>query len=453
MLIDILSLSGTALGTAGIGFALYQASRNRQLQQALQEATAKSEAQIEARTQAVTRMEDVQAQLERSVRERDAALAAREETEQLRQEAVRDAALFRQKMDGMEQRMQDWEKVKAEHFKASKEAMFETGLDVFRKQSKEFTDNTMKEFGNLSELVARLKGEVGDSQRKTDTLWRTLTSPGGAGQMAEIGLANTLISFGLEQGRDFVMQYSVDGEESGKKLRPDAVVFLPQGSALVIDSKASRFFVEIAQTAEQPESQESALASLKKTMHEHLKTLATKGYQDAVKAYHKTTEHAVAIAHTVTVMYLPTESAVETLYKADPTFRMRAQELGILIAGPTGLAGLMSLAQVEITRAYQEKHYDTILEEVGTLLGNLGTVLGYAQAVGKGIESSAKAYQKFTRSVNSRLLSKARKVQEMGVPLPHNKSLPAPLADYHITTESAVIEGEADDEVKRLEVA
>ena len=62
----------------------------------------------------------------------------------------------------------------------------------------------------------------------------------------ETVLENTLKSFGLTAGIDFVLQQTF-GSEDGSRLRPDAIVFLPADSVLVIDSKASKFLLELAQ--------------------------------------------------------------------------------------------------------------------------------------------------------------------------------------------------------------
>ncbi|MCD6035356.1 MAG: putative recombination protein (RmuC family) [Rickettsiales bacterium] len=447
-------LSAAAAGSALFFFVKNQQHRLRleslepQLHTLLQEKQSlqsKLETYIADRTEAVTRMETTLSQYNAAVKERDLSRQEARSAEDQRQEAIRYAELANQRVREMQERMQDWEKTKQEHFKLSKEAMFETGTEAFRQQAEISHEKTMKEFLALTEKVAGLSSRVGMSENKTDTVWRALTSPGGAGQMAEIGLENTLKQFGLEPGRDFITQYSVSGEETGSKLRPDAVVFLPKGTLLIIDSKASKFFIELAQV-EGSEQEEFALGQLRKTMHEHLRALHSKGYREAVKEYERAGVSEHNVTHIISVMYLPSEAAIDKLIQADSTFRFRAQELGIIVAGPTGLAGLMSLAHAEISRDRQEKNYDAIVHEFSTLMGNLGVVLQYAFKVGLGIQRAAESYQNLSRSVNGRLLPKMKKLTKMGVGLPKNKELPANLPDYHISVDkSPVIEGEAED--------
>src|SRR5260370_140671 len=109
------------------------------------------------------------------------------------------------------------------------------------------TEQLYQRFEQVTQAVAQLKGEVGVSGQQLDTLWRALTSPGGSGYFAEIGLANTLKSFGLVEGRDYILQHTTQAPVTDRRLRPHAVVFLPGASVMVIDCKASKFIVEIAQ--------------------------------------------------------------------------------------------------------------------------------------------------------------------------------------------------------------
>jgi DNA anti-recombination protein RmuC len=59
-----------------------------------------------------------------------------------------------------------------------------------------------------------------------DPVWPALSSPGGTGHFVEIGLVNTLKSFGLMIECDFILKAAPHDGESQRK-RPDALVFRP----------------------------------------------------------------------------------------------------------------------------------------------------------------------------------------------------------------------------------
>lgn len=411
----------------------------------------KSAQQLAERTEAVTRLSELEKRLDDAIEKQMAAEAHTVEALEEKFHYEKQAELAYQKLQELEYRMEDWERTKQESLKAAKEAMFETGSEVFRKEAELVHEKTQEGFQSLLKNVSSLHDRLITQEDVVGTVWKALSTPAGAGRISEIGLENCLSAYGLQQGRDFIMQYTVSGEEFGRQLRPDAVVFLPAGTVLVIDSKASKFFLELAEV-EGTEYEEEVLAGLTRTMVEHLKTLASKGYKDAVQAYMKAAGKDEKIRQVLTVMYLHTESAVEKLCAADTGFRTRAQEMGIILTGPTGLAGLLSLAQVEIKREKQEQNQQHIIDELSGLLGYLETALNYAASVGKSIRSAAEHYHRFTKSVNSRLLPKGKKLYDLGVELPKNKQLPSQMTEYHVLADEApVIEGDSADSAKTLE--
>lgn len=363
-----------------------------------------------------------------------------------RYEAEQHVKLMQQKLKDMQFRMEDFEKMRAENIQSAKEAMFETGSATFRKEAESMTEKTMQHMQNVLKQVAHLQEKVQENGQSVSLLEQVLKTPGGAGHMAEIGLENTLKSYALEPERDFKTQFSVS-DQSGNNLRPDAVVFLPNNQLLVIDCKASKHFMELAELQQQDQEKEQALLQkLKIRMHEHLKSLTGKGYKEAVKKS-LGREHQQAIRHTTTVLFVHTEAAIDNILRADPTFHQQAQEKGVIVSGPTGLYGLLSVSKMMIAQEQQDQNQQKIIEEVSALLGNIETTLSHSIKVGNSIAAAAKHFQNLTKSVNGRLLPKARKIHDMGVGLPKNKKIPAPLKSLHIYEDSnPVIETQANYE-------
>lgn len=388
-----------------------------------------------------TKAQTLEQQLAASLAE---AAQIKEESTHIKYQAEKKIELVQQQLATMQQRMEDWEKTKVESLKAAKEAMFSTGGELFRKEAEELGKKTMEGLQGVLQSVASLNDRVGRSENTVTTLWRSLSNPAAVGSFSEFGLENTFKHYGLEAGRDFVTQYSVSGDAYGSRLRPDAVVFLPADHVLVVDSKASKFFLELAEV-EGTDKEQEMLENLKRTMHEHLKSLASKGYKEAVLDYNKQANHDRPIRHIITVMYVQSETSIEKILKADPDFRNRAEREGVVLSGPTGLAGLMSLVRYEISRTQQQENQEHIVAELSQLLGSIETVIGHALKVGKGIESAAQHYNKFSASMNRNVLAKARKITRLGVALPKNKALPGNLPSYLVHAETGLIEGQAEE--------
>lgn len=341
-----------------------------------------------------------------------------------------------QAMAEVEKRMSDWEAARFEAINHAKAAIFEAGsklsnqlLEQHKTETKESqtkiaqtTSELQTQFEKILNTVAVMDGEIKSSKQTVEIVRNSLLTPAGAGGLAEIALENILKASGLEPGRDFIMQYSLNAAGEHNKLRPDAVVFLPADCVLVIDSKASKFFTELAQTEDETE-RKLILAQLKTTMRNHLKALNSKDYKEALRQHLKDSKPQ----HISSVMFLPSESAVETLSGIDKEFMTTAWEQEIFPAGPTGLVNILSQAKFQIGVARQAHNQHVIIEEVRKLLSSFVILSDYAKKIGNSLQSATSNYDKFAGSFNSKLLPKARNLEKLGIHLQKNKSLPTSL--------------------------
>ena len=418
----------------------------------------------EARARAETRLESGEQRLAQVTAERDGALAQREAAQKSANEAREQASLMRQRLEDMEKRIADWEQAKKESIEAAKAGALASARELSaqlieghkreseaaKKDNEErvqkVTGELHQTFQTIVQSVHSLSRNVEQNRGTMETVMRSLTNPGGAGQFAEIGLENTLKAFGLQVGRDFVMQHSTTGEDGGR-LRPDAVVFLPGDAALVIDSKASKFFMELA-AAEGGEAEDEAYRGVAKTMQGHLRALADKDYATAIRDMYVAAGRGGEFRQVITAMYLPSEAAVERLDRADAEFRKRATHHQIIPIGPSGLAGLIGLASVRIDMGRQAENQEQIVEATRLLLDSVIVALGHAEKVGSGLESAARHFANFTKSVNSRLLPRSRSLVGLGVRPQKHRGQIKNLAAFEITKfdNQPFIEGESADD-------
>jgi DNA recombination protein RmuC len=373
------------------------------------------------------------------------------------QEALTEAALARQDAAAMRERIADWEATKAEFLKSTQAGVLETAQQIssklladHKRETQEAKQQALQEtekvaavlqaeVKSLADGVSQLKGQLGEKSLVLDTVWRALSSPGGAGYFAEVGLANTLKSFGLIAERDFILQATVSDGEAQRK-RPDALVFLPADSVLVIDAKASKYLVEMAR-AEGTEREAEAARNFARTMNQHLKDLADRDYRGAVQASYRKAGKAGEIARVLTVMYLPNEAALEKIGQADADYMRKAAQAQILLAGPAGLASIIGFASVEVSLMRQIENQEKIVAGAERLLESLATALAYAAGVGKGIRGAADAFAKLTSSLNGRVLPRARELARLG--LRPAKPVPPNLAGFQVLDLGAdTIEGE-----------
>jgi DNA recombination protein RmuC len=449
--------------------AAKEALEQRRAELAQQQAmAAKAQEDLDAaradRIEATTRLASAEATIAGLEKQRGEALAERDTARTSLAEAEKTAALAEQARAAMVEQQKTWEAARAESLGHAKAAVLNTAQQVSSKliadhkreaeaakkqseeQVKKTTENLTRHFEGVAKSVASLQERDVETRQRLETVWRSLSSPGGAGDFSEMGLENALSSFGLVRDIDFKIQHTIDDATKTRRLRPDAIVFMPDDRVLVIDSKASKFLLELAE-AEGTDHEAATYDKFAKTMDTHLKDLVGKDYKGAIADDYRASGRANGIVHVTSVMYLPNEGAIEKLGRASPGFVQKARKQDIILAGPAGLASVIGLASVLIDVGRQAESQEHIVAATGDLLESVGVVIGHVDKMGKGIGAVAKNYANLSASINSRLLPRARKLAEYGVRPAKNKKLPDPLAAYKVeaVAASAVIEGEAEE--------
>ncbi len=424
------------------------------LRQRLEQALA-GQAAAEARQAAL------QAELAQAREAAAGAIAEREAEARRRVEAERQAALAQQKLV-------DFEALSVQMTEAAKAATLESSkllagqlLESHKREAeaakqqqeaqrqqqeasvKQTTEALYQRFEQVTGSVAALGQQVSQTQLTAETLRRAISHPGGAGRMAEIGLENLLKSFGLEPGVDFIVQYHAAGDGERGALRPDAVVFLPGDAALVIDSKASKTLLDHAEAESEAEA-EAALGRLGQRMNQHLRALAAKDYGNAVLDTYKKLGRGGTLSRSIIAMALPNEAAVEKLRQADAGLERAAADKDIVIAGPSALAAIIAMARMNIHAGRQSENQEKIATAMRDFLDALATALIAAEKSAKGLATAAEQFDAFTRSVNSRLLPRARGLIKLGVAA--KKPLPQALPGFDVTVgRHDVIDAEAEE--------
>ena len=333
------------------------------------------EAVVQARTRLESSQETIK-ELNSTIENLEAEKARLEKT---RTDAEKREALAVQKVDETERRMEDWEAAKKQNIEAAKAATLESAnilssklledhkreAEEVKKSSEEEVEKTseklQKEFTDVVKSVASLNDQVSKNQDTLGTVWNALTNPAGVGYYSEISLENTLKSFGLQPDLDFHMRRKMAESDTGGKLIPDAVVFLPGNSLLVIDSKASKFFLELADAID-TEDEEQAYQNLANSMRQHLRGLAGKDYQTAIKKDYRQSGRGDEVGRILSIMYLPNEAALEKLSHADSDFSQKAADANIIPAGPVSLSAIIGFASAEIDLGRQAEAFPEALK-------------------------------------------------------------------------------------------
>jgi DNA recombination protein RmuC len=334
------------------------------------------------------------------------------------------------KLQELYNRNSDWETLKQESIKAANAAIFDAGNKLttnLLKQHQEVSESNVKNmqenFTNNSKVINEqvvdivkamtiLNSQVSDSQKQFDIIKRALITPQGAGSLAELTLENLLKSSGLIMGVDYLLQQNMAGNFE-EKLRPDAIILLPNNNVIIVDCKSSKYFYEQAENKDVDDK-------FKNTMDAHLKNLHTKDYKNAVKNY-LTKHHNMPPNHISTIMFLPSDTAVGTVTELDSSFLIRSWESEIIPLGPSGLVNILSYAKLMIHQNMQHENYEKILEQIKKLLGAISNIHEYGNKLGVNIKNTMQAYDKFAASFNYNVIRAIKNIENYGIISNKNK--------------------------------
>ena len=409
--------------------------------------------QVEVRLETLQqRLAEAQARetaLEEKLAARDRALAEKDAEIARKDQALKD----------QQAAQADWDKTRQEFLAMARSSVSATASEVSSKllkdhkqenetakkeaeeRVKKLTEQLTEKVSKLGEQFVRVDELSRSNSESVDKVLRALSAPGTSGHAAQTTLGNVLGSFGLTEGRDYVLEHTVMGADDNR-LRPDAVVFMPSDTVLVVDSKSSKYLLELAEAEEQgEEALAEARTRFKKSMNQHLRDLTTKDYRGAVSAALRAAGREAEARQVLTLMWLPNEGAVEKLAHADPTFADRAAQSGIYLAGPSGLWSAIGIAEARIRLAKQQDNLAHIADEAAELVDRVAKMLEHADKMGTAIQRAADSYNRLAGSANTRVLPTMQKMGKHGLSLPA-KGLPQQMKRLQVMRDTVDAESE-----------
>ena len=315
---------------------------------------------------------------------------------------------------------------KAEHLRAQSAQQLGGLLDPLKGQLKEFRDaitsvhaTEQRERGMLAQEIHSLRQLNQRISEDAINLTRALKGDTRAqGAWGELVLERVLEASGLQAGREYTTQASLNSDE-GTRQRPDVIVHLPDGRDVIIDAKVSLVAYERHVAAADDSARAAALADHVASVRRHIDGLSLRRYDDIEGL--RTLDFVL--------LFVPVEAAFVEAVRADERLFTHALEKNIAITSPsTLLATLRTIAHLwrmerrnvnamEIARRAARLHdnFALLVEELETV----GTQLGRAQA------AQASALRRLTQGGKGSVLLQVQSLAEMGAPV--KKELPAKL--------------------------
>jgi DNA recombination protein RmuC len=260
-----------------------------------------------------------------------------------------------------------------------------------------------EETGGLKEQIAALllaSTATQDEARKLSSALRR--GAGVQGRWGEQTLRNVLEQAGLSSFCDFTEQASTDSEEGRR--RPDVIVKLPGGGVFVIDAKCSlNAFLEL-QEADGEEVREAAGLRHVQSVRGHVAGLSAKAYWDQFDG-----------SPDFVAMFVPLDSALAPAVDRAPTLMTEAMDKKVVIVTPTTLFALCKAVVYGWRVEEQAANARTIAELGRELYKRIATMGAHAGSVGKALEAAVARYNQFVGSLETQVLTQARRFEELKV--------------------------------------
>jgi DNA recombination protein RmuC len=272
-------------------------------------------------------------------------------------------------------------------------------------------------YGELKEAVAQLALGNETVRRETQRLANVMrSSPKARGRWGEEQLRTILEAAGLAENVDFSLQATVsDGE---RQLRPDCVISLPGDRCIVVDVKCPLVAFEQAYDEEDEVRRTDLLLQHAAAMRTYAGELGRKGYWRQFE-----------LSPDFVIMFIPGEHFLSAAAERAPDLIETAFRNGVIIASTINmlaLAKIMAGMWRQETLAAQAKE----VAEAGKELYKRLTVMGgHVSKLGRNLGLATGAYNDFVGSLESQVLTQAKRFETLKVETGGRTIEPVPMID------------------------
>lgn len=259
-------------------------------------------------------------------------------------------------------------------------------------------------FGMLHGQIEAMKTGQESVRAEASKLVNALrNAPKARGRWGEQQLRNVLESCGLSEHADFRAEVSVEDREGGR-LRPDVIVRVPGGNALVIDAKVSLNDYQDAFGAIDDAERALGLQRHAAAMRAHVTALGAKAYWAQFEE-----------APDYVIMFVPGEHFLSAALEQDAGLWDYAFDRRVLLATPTNL---IAIARTVAAVWRQEKlagEARQVAELGKELYARLSVMGGHVAKLGRNLDLATGAYNAFVGSLETQVLTQARRFESLNI--------------------------------------
>jgi DNA recombination protein RmuC len=282
-------------------------------------------------------------------------------------------------------------------------APLKESLGRYEHQIQEMESARQKAYGALDEQLRTLAEANKRLEEETKHLAGALSSPLKArGRWGELTLRRVVELAGMSDHCDFTEQETII-TDSGR-LRPDMIVNLPGIRRIAVDAKVPlQAFLDAVNPDKTEQERAKALTAHGALVRTHMNQLAERKYWEQVGPELE-----------LVVLFLPGESFFSAALEQDRELIDDGMQKKVVLATPTTLIALLRSAAY----LWQQEKIAQNAKQISVLgcelYERLKTFLGHFQTLGSSLGRAVESYNRAVGSMESRVLTSARKFKELG---------------------------------------
>ena len=258
----------------------------------------------------------------------------------------------------------------------------------------------------FSALATQMRGLALGQEKlgfETSNLVKALRAPAARGRWGEIQLRRVVEMAGMVEHCDFNEQSTLQ-DETGRVLRPDLLVNLPEGRSVVVDAKVPLEAYLSAVEAEREEDRRQHLRRHAGQVQAHIEKLGAKNYW-----------RALADTPEFVVLFLPSDAFLGAALSQRPELLEIGIASKVLVATPTTLIALLHTVHYGWRQEKLAANAEMISQEGRTLHGRLLTLLEHWGKLGNALEKATEQFNKSLACVERRVVPSVRNLEKLGV--------------------------------------
>ncbi len=269
-------------------------------------------------------------------------------------------------------------------------------LDLLGKSLVDLGTARTEDQTRVATLLESLSTKMAGIDDATKRVERVLGNSQARGSWGEFELKRLLELTGMTEHVSFETQQSGYGTDATG--RPDVVLRIPGNLTVPIDAKVPFARYQEAVSAQSEAEREPLLDQAVAAIRSHVKVLAARRYHDG----------PTCIGWTI--MFVPIEAMLATLFARDHEIFEVARTARVLIASPLTLMLYLEAFSRGWAAQKQSENATVILEEARLLVSRLGTFTEKFGKVGSTLNSAVEKYNEAVASYEGRLGPQARKI-------------------------------------------